>query len=514
MKHEKLYISSMTCINCQTRIASALNDCSGITEVSVSYETGTAEFSYEPEMVSLDRIITMIDDLGYETSAQNTSKKKVILRAVREIVIIAVLFFLLQRCGILNRLVPNSLADSEMGYGMLFVIGLITSVHCIAMCGGINLSQILQKDTSTEISKVMFRNTLEYNIGRVVSYTVIGGVLGAVGALAGIGSSLQTSTLFQGILKLFAGIIMVVMGVNMLGIFPGLRRLTIHIPNFNKKTKQKSGRKPRTPFFIGLCNGLMPCGPLQSMQVVALASGNPLAGALSMLCFSLGTVPLMLGFGSVVSMLGKRFTRQVLKAGAILVVVMGLSMMVQGGTLSGLNSKVTGTLMAENTDTRVEAAGNSSGSTTENNNVINKASANTHQASEGIESKNINEKSMNSDNNDRNKTSDTITSTNKTTASADTSTNTDEIQYITSTLQPGRSYPDITVKAGEPVKWMVEAPDGSVNGCNYKIIQQDLGIEYAFDEGENVIEFTPEKAGTYTYTCWMGMITGKIYVES
>lgn len=152
MKHEKLYISSMTCINCQTRIASALNDCSGITEVSVSYETGTAEFSYEPEMVSLDRIITMIDDLGYETSAQNTSKKKVILRAVREIVIIAVLFFLLQRCGILNRLVPNSLADSEMGYGMLFVIGLITSVHCIAMCGGINLSQTLQKDTSTEIS--------------------------------------------------------------------------------------------------------------------------------------------------------------------------------------------------------------------------------------------------------------------------------------------------------------------------------------------------------------------------
>ena len=98
---------------------------------------------------------------------------------------------------------------------------------------------------------------------------------------------------------------MVVMGVNMLGIFPGLRRLAVHIPNFNKKTKQKSGRKPRTPFFIGLCNGLMPCGPLQSMQVVALVSGNPLAGALSMLCFSLGTVPLMLGFGSAVSMLGK-----------------------------------------------------------------------------------------------------------------------------------------------------------------------------------------------------------------
>ncbi|MBU5481129.1 urease accessory protein UreH domain-containing protein [Blautia sp. MSJ-19] len=485
MKHEKLYVSGMTCINCQTKIASVLNDRDEITGVSVSYETGTAEFSYDPSKISLEQIVTMIGDLGYEASTQSTSKKKVILRAVREIAIIAVLFFLLQRCGILNRLVPNSLADSEMGYGMLFAIGLITSVHCIAMCGGINLSQTLQKDTSTEISKAMFRNTLEYNIGRVVSYTAIGGVLGAVGALAGIGGSLQTSTLFQGILKLFAGIIMVVMGVNMLGIFPGLRRMTIHIPNFNKNTKQKSGRKPRTPFFVGFCNGFMPCGPLQSMQVVALASGNPLTGALSMLCFSLGTVPLMLGFGSAVSMLGKRFTRQVLKAGAILVVVMGLSMMVQGGTLSGLNSKVTGTLMAENTnaDSKVEVDGNSSGSTTENE-TISKGTADIGKA------------------------------TDTTTASADTSANTEETQYITSTLQPGRSYPEITVKAGEPVKWTIEAPEGSVNGCNYKIIQQDLGIEYAFDEGENVIEFTPEKAGTYTYTCWMGMITGKIYVES
>ena len=457
MKHEKLYISGMTCINCQTRIASALNNCSGITEISVRYETGTAEFSYDPAKISLQQIIVTINNLGYEASVQNTSKKKNVQKAVQEIAIIAVLFFLLQRFGILNRLAPNSLADNEMGYGMLFVIGLITSVHCIAMCGGINLSQTLQKDTSSEVSRAMFRNTLEYNIGRVISYTVIGGVLGGIGALAGIGSSLQTSTFFQGMLKLLAGIIMVVMGVNMLGIFPGLRKLRIHLPGFMKNANRKSGTKTRTPFFVGLCNGFMPCGPLQSMQVVALASGNPLAGALSMFCFSLGTVPLMLGFGSAVSMLGKRFTRQVLKVGAILVVVMGLSMMVQGGTLSGLNGKIV---------------------------------ADTEKASE------------------------TTTATDSTTVSVDTSAKSDETQYVTSTLQAGRSYPDITVKVGEPVKWTVEAPDGSINGCNYKIIQQDLGIEYAFEEGENVIEFTPERAGTYTYTCWMGMITGKIYVES
>lgn len=127
MKHEKLYVSGMTCTNCQTRIASALNARSGITEISVSYETDTAEFSYDPSKISLEQIIEIIGNLGYEASAQNISKKKVILNTVREIAIIAVLFLLLQRFGILNRLVPDSLADSEMGYGMLFVIGLITS---------------------------------------------------------------------------------------------------------------------------------------------------------------------------------------------------------------------------------------------------------------------------------------------------------------------------------------------------------------------------------------------------
>ena len=60
-----------------------------------------------------------------------------------------------------------------MGYGALFVIGLITSVHCIAMCGGINLSQAL----SSEKNGSMFRNSLQYNIGRVISYSMIGGIL-------------------------------------------------------------------------------------------------------------------------------------------------------------------------------------------------------------------------------------------------------------------------------------------------------------------------------------------------
>ena len=129
---------------------------------------------------------------------------------------------------------------------------------------------------------------------------------------------------------------MVIMGINMLGIFPALRKLQIRFP---RKSVIKINQKKRTekrPFVIGLLNGLMPCGPMQSMQIIALGSGNPISGALAMLMFSLGMVPLMLGLGSLVSALGKKYTKLVMQTGAILVVVLGLAMLSQGAGLAGI----------------------------------------------------------------------------------------------------------------------------------------------------------------------------------
>ena len=201
-----------------------------IKEASVSYETGVAKILYDANKITLQEIIRIINDLGYDVKSEANSWKDIVLRTAKELVVILAVFLLLQHFGILNRLAPDSLADVSMGYGMLFMIGLITSVHCIAMCGGINLSQTLQKEISKNTSRKMFQNTLMYNMGRVVSYTIIGGILGAVGGLAGIGDGLQSSFLLQGSLKLFAGIITIIMGVNMLGIFQGIRGCLKIIP--------------------------------------------------------------------------------------------------------------------------------------------------------------------------------------------------------------------------------------------------------------------------------------------
>ncbi len=440
-KEEILKISGMTCINCQNRIEKALKKEKGIIKASVSYDTRMAKITFDDEIISLDEIKRIIADEGYGIGRDENS----VSRRMSLLILIFALFMFLQNSGILNTLTPGKLADSNASYGMLFLIGLLTSVHCIAMCGGINLSQCIGH---TEHS---FRSAFLYNSGRVISYTLIGGILGLIGSFAGGSECIGLPVIFQGMLKLVAGILMILMGINMLNLFPGIRGLMPRIPKKIALSVQK--RKVGSgAFVVGILNGLMPCGPLQAMQIVALASGDPFQGALSMFMFSLGTVPLMLGLGSVVSMLGKKFAGKVMTAGSVLVVVLGMAMFLQGKNLIGTPYM----------------------SVVQSVDASNAAENNTENTTADVESNG-------------------------------------EVQEIHSTLTGGR-YPNITVTAGVPVKWVIDVPKNVLNGCNYKMLLNAYGIEHTFTEGENIIEFTPTKTGEVSYTCWMGMIRGDILV--
>lgn len=441
-----LSIGGMTCINCQSKIEKKLRSLPGITGVNVSYAKGIADIEYEEKKITRERIVSEIEKLDYKVLSSDRLTGEEILRSASTVAVIALLFYLLQSYGILNRLAPMSIADSGMGYGMLFVLGLMTSVHCIAMCGGIGLSQSLSSNRvkpGSKINKQTFLPSIAYNLGRVCSYTIIGFIFGAVGSLFGFNSDIEISNVLQGVLKIIAGLCMIIMAINMLGIFPWLRKFMLRTPAAISKVIGQKKSTSRAPFVVGMLNGLMPCGPMQSMWLVALATGSPVTGALSMFTFSLGTVPLMLGLGSVISMLGQKFTKGVMRAGAVMVAVLGLSMLTQGIVLGGWQFG--------------------------NRNV---ASAEVKES-----------------------------------ASADQL----DIQEVRSVLSLG-NYPDITVKKGVPVKWTINAPEGSLSGCNYQMIIQDYGIYHTFDYGDNVIEFVPTESGTIRYNCWMGMIQGNINV--
>lgn len=440
VKTKKLRIGGMTCVNCQNTIQKKLRNTAGIKKAEVSYNGGTAVITYDTDIISLGDITAVIKRLGYDVlnRTQPTTNSR---RTMGLLIIILSVYILIQQFGILNLLVPSQLAETNMGYGMMFVIGLITSVHCVAMCGGINLSQCIpQNGTIKEGSRFSsLRPAFLYNLGRVISYTIVGFIVGA------LGSVITFSNTAQGGLKLVAGVFMVIMGINMLGIFPWLRRLNPRMPKIfaNKINAEKV--KSRSSFIVGMLNGLMPCGPLQAMQIYALSTGSPIAGALSMFLFSLGTVPLMFGLGVLSTVLSKKFTKKVMTVGAVFVVVLGLSMFSQGWSLAGFIDLpfISGTSNNEGSESSVIVK--------------------------------------------------------------------DGVQVINSTLSPG-SYPSITVQAGMPVKWVIDAPKGSINGCNYKLYINEYGIEHQFKSGENIIEFTPTKSGTFNYSCWMGMIRGTIAV--
>lgn len=494
-KKTQLRIGKMTCINCQNKIEKKLNHTKGIISAKVSYTNGTADILYNENEISLKEITAVIERLDYEVLSPQKQYSSNIIRTVCMLTIIAALYAALQSLGLLNLLAPSQLADTKMGYGMLFVIGLITSVHCVAMCGGINISQCIpqsgQQEAKNNGKLDTFRPALAYNLGRVLSYTAAGFVLGLAGFLIGGGTEIGFSTLLQGILKIIAGLFMVIMGINMLNLFPQLRKFTIRMPGFLARRIGEKRAKSSRPFLVGLLNGFMPCGPLQSMWLVALASGNPLSGALSMLLFSLGTVPLMLGLGSIVSVLGKKFTDKVMTIGAVLVTVLGLAMLSQGGSLSGwlspslllvliISLSIAGVLLSLPAPDKTWKI------------VLEIVSAFIVIGSCAL----WNVRSANIPNQQETETAADVI---------------DGEQVINSTLTPGR-YPNITVQAGIPVKWVIDAPEGSINGCNYKMLIRNYDIEYTFHTGENIVTFTPTDTGTVSYSCWMGMIRGSIFV--
>jgi uncharacterized protein len=328
-------IKGMSCASCEIKIENGLSRIEGVKEVKASLAESTVMVSFDSAALGPEELATAIQKLGYEVVSGNTSKdtgeKKLSINQLLGIGIIIFALYLIIKSTVGFNFIPQ--VDQSVGYGMLFVIGLLTSLHCIAMCGGINLSQCVinpgtETETGSKFSKL--KPSLLYNSGRVISYTLIGGLAGVLGSVVGF------SGIAKGIVAIIGGLFMVVIGINMLEIFPWLRRIKISAPRFIGN-KIYNNRSQRGPFYIGLLNGLMPCGPLQTMQLYALGTGSFLTGALSMFLFSLGTVPLMFGFGAVSSFLSNKFTRRMLKVSAILVIVLGLTMLSRGLSLSGVS---------------------------------------------------------------------------------------------------------------------------------------------------------------------------------
>ena len=197
-------------------------------------------------------------------------------------------FIFLQKLGIVN-----FVNGENVSFKTAFVIGIVASLSsCMAVVGGLLLS--MSATFAKEGDKV--KPQLLFHAGRLLSFFVLGGVIGAVG------SSFALDATATFVLGLLVALVMLILGINLLDIFHWTKRLQPSMPKSLSRHAYKVSKWNHafTPFLVGTATFFLPCGFTQSMQIYTLSTGSFLSGALTMSSFALGTMPVLsaLGFSS------------------------------------------------------------------------------------------------------------------------------------------------------------------------------------------------------------------------
>ena len=306
----------MICRACTDAVEAALMSVRGVVSAKASYFKGSARVIYDPDICGVSALSHSIENAGYETGEKGKTECLVDIMCAA---LTALLVWLLMNLKL--NAVPEAYEGAPLGY--IFIIGLLTGTHCIAMCGGIMLGQ-----TGAAASPI--RAAAGYNAGRLVSYTAVGAAFGALGMV--ISYTMQ----IKSIAFTMIGLLVAVIGINMWGLLPGLRSLMPQQSSFCSVTAGARRRVAARPLIVGLLTGVMPCGSMYAMWLFAMSAGGAGRGALIMLAFALGTVPLMLLFGSLGSLIPRKYMKYMIKLSAVLVTAFGIKMLLGGLKMSGL----------------------------------------------------------------------------------------------------------------------------------------------------------------------------------
>lgn len=217
---------------------------------------------------------------------------------------------------------------------LLFGAGLLTGFHCLSMCGNLVVGYSIRSNEA-----INWKNHLAYNSFRLLSYSFTGLLLGFLGKGLNLAAYGGTASIAAGIFMLFLGLKL--LGVIKPGLMPALPGSAFLKNKFFKLTEEvrKLSRVSKVHYLpeaaFGSLSGFMPCAPLQAAQLYAAGTGNPLLGALAMLIFGLGTVPLLFSYGALTGKLSLAFKSRLATVSALLIIVLGLVVLNRGLTLSG-----------------------------------------------------------------------------------------------------------------------------------------------------------------------------------
>jgi sulfite exporter TauE/SafE len=216
------------------------------------------------------------------------------------------------------------------------LVGLVGSLHCVGMCGGIAGALGMAVPASRRSTAVVLSRQLLYGAGRLTSYTAAGALAGAFGLAAAAALGPEGRVLLRGL----AAVMIVSLGLYLGGWWPGLARLErTGAVLWRRLAPLTSALRPAESvggaFALGMLWGWLPCGLVYSALALAATAGEPGAGALVMAGFGLGTVPAVAATGFAASGMGGLLRqRNARRLAGAMVVVFGLWTFATSGALS------------------------------------------------------------------------------------------------------------------------------------------------------------------------------------
>lgn len=457
MKKQTVHILGMHCRSCEMLLEDGIKEIPGVRAVNVSHTSGVADISYHGQL-NLDQVQAVVEEAGYSMGqgkrAPLISTRKDDWNQLSAVaLLLMVVYFLGKWAGIFD--LGNSVSNNYSSLPIVFLVGLTAGVStCMALVGGLVLGVAAKfaKTRPLATAQEKFTPHVMFNIGRIVAFFILGGLIG------GLGSVLQISMSLVGFLTILVGLSMLFLGLQLIEVFPRLSGWQLTLPKavsrlFGFDQAKQAAYSHKNAAMLGAMTFFLPCGFTQAMQLYAMSTGSPLAGALTMGTFALGTAPGLLGIGGLTSTVKGRSAKYFFKFAGLVVIALSVFNISNGLNLTGWKSSL-GLPASAQTQPKTDA------------NVL------------GAQA---------------------------------------EVQVLKGTYSASEGVvpASFTAKVGQPVRVEIYAKENGV-GCMGSFTIPGLTKKVAgFKKGQTVVmEFTPTKAGEYQMTCAMGIPHGTITIQN
>jgi len=329
MAKKQIYIDKMHCIACEKLLDNEFRKMAGFKNVKFDRDNDSAEIEYNQTMLAFEKIQETGQKFGYEISElkpepsikknSDNKGKATFYQWLNSIVIVLAILFLyriFQNLGFLDKI---NLQGNGVNLGLAFLIGIVASLSsCLAVVGAVIIAfgEKYKNDGGSFYNNAVKPNLL-FHIGRIPTFFILGGILGA------IGGEINISGNFISVFTIIISIIMAWLGLNILGFIPSISKIGIRMPMAltSKWNSLEKSEHKFAPFLLGGLTFFLPCGFTQSMQILALASGSFASGALTLSIFALGTSPVLIILGITASWTRNRKMVVFQKVAGMLIIV-------------------------------------------------------------------------------------------------------------------------------------------------------------------------------------------------